>query len=119
MAYGVILRIIPQTQIAQAVLINLFSSPELKACVDDPSHAAGEIIRLARTKALAARPVPNNDDTKRLRPVVDMNDTVEKVVFDLSFCQGYTPDAIAEKLHLSRTNVMKSIYVYFKDLRSS
>lgn len=117
MAYGIILRIIPQPQIAQAVLINLFSSPELTACVDNPAHAAGEIIRLARTKALTARPVP--DDTVEPKPVSTPNDTVEKAVFDLSFCQGYTPDAIAEKLQLSRTNVLKSIYSYFKNLRSS
>ncbi len=117
MAYGIILRIIPQPQAAQSILIDLFSSPELTACVNDPLHAAGEIIRLARTKALAARPV--SEDPADSKPASTTNDTVEKVVFDLSFCQGYTPDAIAEKLQLSRTNVLKFIYSYFRDLRSS
>jgi hypothetical protein len=117
MAYGIILRIIPDPESAQAVLIDLFSSPELKACAEVPAHTAGEIIRLARIKALAAK--PDSTTFVPTRPDSDTNDNLEKLVFDLSFCQGYSPETIAEKLQLSRTNVLKSIYTYFKNLRSS
>ncbi|AKD54114.1 hypothetical protein [Spirosoma radiotolerans] len=123
MAYGVILRIIPEPERAQAVLIDLFSSPQLLACAEIPTHTAGEIIRLARAKALAAKCVaPVSSLTLSDSDVnghFDTNDNVENIVFDLSFCQGYSLEAIAEKLQLSRTNVLKSIYTYFKHLRSS
>ncbi|GAB3776203.1 hypothetical protein GCM10028818_21470 [Spirosoma horti] len=123
MAYGVILRIIPEPKRAQAVLIDLFSSPELIASAEIPAHTAGEIIRLARVKALAAKPVnsasspilSNSDANDQF----DTNDNLENIVFNLSFCQGYSLEAVAEKLQLSRTNVLKSIYTYFKHLRSS
>lgn len=123
MAYGVILRIIPEPERAQTVLIDLFSSPQLTVCAEIQTHTAGEIIRLARLKALAAKPgdpvsspILSNSATNGH---FDTNDTIENIVFDLSFCQGYSPEAIAEKLQLSRTNVLKSIYTYFKHLRTS
>ncbi|WP_461135949.1 hypothetical protein [Spirosoma lituiforme] len=123
MAYGVILRIIPEPEPAQAVLIDLFSSPQLREYAGTSSHTAGEIIRLARQKALTARSTatlssPIVTDSTRNRNFA-ANDNVENTVFELSFCQGYSTDAIAEKLQLSQTNVLKSIYTYFKQLRSS
>ena len=123
MAYGIILRIIPDPEQAQAVLVDLFSSPQLREYAETPAHTAGEIIRLARLKALAVRSVatlsPQMVPNSYTNNTFDANDNVENIVFDLSFCQGYSTDAIAEKLQLSRTNVLKSIYTYFKQLRSS
>ncbi|WP_460940523.1 RNA polymerase sigma factor sigma-70 region 4 domain-containing protein [Spirosoma humi] len=123
MAYGIILRIIPEPERAQAVLIDLFSSPQLNECADIPAHTAGEIIRLARLKALAAKsadpvssPILSTSDTNGH---FNTNDNLENTVFDLSFFQGYSLETVAEKLHLSRTNVLKFIYAYFKHLRSS
>ncbi|WP_381503932.1 RNA polymerase sigma factor [Spirosoma flavum] len=117
MAYGLILQIIPEPDLAQAVLVDLFTSPQLKSYAETPSQVAGEIIRLARNKALIAKPIHTTPSLSI--PVSTTNDNTAKLVFDLSFCQGYTPEAIAEKLQLSRTNVLKSIYTYFKQLRSS
>ncbi len=118
MAYGLILRIIPEPELAQAVLIDVFTSPRLTACAE--TSTAGEIIRLARAKALAARPTS-------IGPVLisaqfpATNDTIDtaKLVFNLSFCQGCTPEAIAEKLKLSPVNVLKTFHTYFNYLRSS
>lgn len=118
LAYGIILRIIPEPELAQAVLIELFLLPQLKACTETPSPA--EIIRLARSKALAARPVNTNTDIgPTLLPSPSDTTSTAKFVFNLSFCQGYTPESIAEKLKLSRTNVLKAFHTYFNYLRSS
>ncbi|GAB4022297.1 hypothetical protein [Spirosoma koreense] len=118
MAYGIILTIIPEPEVAQKVLMDLFASPPLSACPEAPT--AGEIIRLARTKALAAKSVSVNLPDSPI-PFAQSNDAVNiaEIVFNLSFCQGYTPEAVAEKLNLSTTNVFKAFYSYFKHLRSS
>ncbi|RYZ47812.1 MAG: hypothetical protein EOP49_20260, partial [Sphingobacteriales bacterium] len=57
MAYGVIMQIIPQPDLAQNVLIDLFASPEIASLPDSPSQAACAIVRMARTKALSAKSV--------------------------------------------------------------
>lgn len=122
MAYGIILRIIPEPEQAQAVLVDLFSSPQLREFSETPAHIAGEIIRLARLKALAARSatiLPPRSSNSTINNAFNANDNLENIVFNLSFCQGYSTDAIAEKLQLTRTNVLRSIYTYFKQLRSS
>ncbi len=117
MAYGIILQIIPEPELAQTVLVDLFTSPQIKSCAEMSSHATSEIIRLARSKAIAARLAPVA--ASQSISTSTTNDNTEKLVFDLSFCQGYTLEAIAEKLQLSHTNVLKFIYTYFKHLRSS
>ncbi len=116
MAYGIILSIIPEPELAQTVLTNVFASPQLAS--DPKTPTATDIIRLARAEALASRPLRVSQS---MPPNADTNDTIEtsKLVFDLSFCQGYSIEAIAEKLHLSPTNVLKVFYTYFKQLRSS
>jgi DNA-directed RNA polymerase specialized sigma subunit len=119
MAYGVILTIIPEPELAQEVLIDLFASSELKSQWGVSSHTAGEIIRLARIKALAARAA--SLDLHQGNITSDMTNTteVEKLVFDLSFRQGYTVEDVAKKLQVSQTNVLRFIHTYFKQLRSS
>lgn len=117
MAYGIILRIVPEPELAQAVLVDLFSCQELSKCVETKAHTAGEIIRLARHKALSA--ASKAVQPTSTLPVDNTNEPLEKRIFDLSFCEGYTSEAIAEKLQVSSTSVLKSIYTYFKYLRSS
>lgn len=112
LAYGVILRIIADPTLAQKVLVDLFASQPLNAYREEP--AASDIIRLARRLALDAKA-----ETTVSTPVANPADPLEKHIFDLAFCQGYTPETIAETLQLSPTSVLKSIYTYFKYLRSS
>lgn len=118
MAYGIILHIIPEPELAQTVLIDLFTSPQLKSRTEAPTP--GEIIRLARATALAARTLPISSPVT-LTPLSTTTDTTDtaKFVFNLSFCQGYSPEVIAEKLNLSLTNVLKAFHTYFNYLRSS
>ncbi|MBD2757545.1 hypothetical protein [Spirosoma validum] len=117
-AYGIILHVIPEPELAQKVLVDLFMSPQIQACTEIPT--TGEIIRLARAKALASKTVSNNSSLASTA-LIATNDTTDlaKLVFNLSFCQGCSTDIIAEKLNLSPTNVLKAFYTYFKYLRSS
>ncbi len=117
MAYGIILRIIPEPETAQTVLIDLFASPQIRSLTNVSAHSAGDIIRLARTNALAAKATLNTPTPPTPTPVA--NDNSPKVVFDLLFSQGYTPEAFSDNLHLSRSTVLKSIHTHFKHLRSS
>lgn len=117
LAYGIILQILPEPEQAQRVLIDLFSSPQVKSYTEFSNRVSGGIIRLAREKALAARPTTL---TKSLTiPTITVNDTTDKLVFDLSFYKGHTIDEIADKLQLSRANVLTKISSYFKHHRSS
>ena len=117
LAYGIILQILPEPEQAQRVLIDLFSSPQVKAYTEFSNRVSSGIIRLAREKALAARPITLT------KPLISsptaVNDTTDKSVFDLSFCKGYTVDEIADKLQLSRAIVLTKISSYFKHHRSS
>lgn len=116
MAYGLILRIIPEPVLAQTVLIDLFSSPQLMPVSGVATPTGAEIIRLARLKALAAKA-----ESVAAAPssFSGTSATTDKVIFDLSFSQGYSLETIAENLQVPRTNVLKSIYAYFQYLRSS
>ncbi|WP_020602863.1 hypothetical protein [Spirosoma spitsbergense] len=117
LAYGIILQIIPEPEQAQRVLIDLFSSPQVKAYAEFSNRVSSGIIRLAREKALAAR---STTLTKPLTTsAIAVNDTTDKLVFDLSFYKGYTIDEIADKLQLSRASVLTKISSYFKHHRSS
>lgn len=117
--YGIILRIIPEPELAQTVLIDVFSSPQISSFTEASKHAIGPIIRLARDKALEARPESIALNQPPPIQVSEPNVNTEKLVFNLSFYQGYTTEEIADKLQLSQTNVLKTIYTYFKQLRSS
>ncbi|SFE08785.1 hypothetical protein SAMN05216167_11060 [Spirosoma endophyticum] len=118
-AYGIILQIIPEPELAQTVLIDVFSSPQINSLAEGSTQAIGPIIRLARAKALDARPRATALNQPQPIQVPETNVNTEKLVFNLSFYQGYTTEEIADKLQLSQTNVLKTIYTYFKQLRSS
>ena len=118
-AYGIILQIISEPELAQTVLIDVFSSPQISSLTESSAYAIGPIIRLARAKALEARPESTALNQPLPIQVSETNVNTEKLVFNLSFYQGYTTEEIADKLQLSQTNVLKTIYTYFKQLRSS
>lgn len=116
MAYGVILQIIPESELAQHVLVDLFASPEMDACAKSSAGSACSIIRLARAKALEARANSGQHASSSSRPVA--NDMSAKRVFELSFYQGHKPETIAEQLNIPYTNVLKAIRGYFQYLRT-
>ncbi len=119
-AYGVILQILPQVNLAQEVLIDLFSSPELTAGLEQPGSIAVHIIRLARTKALAAKTKSTATDVPSF-PNESVTTTADlpKLIFTLSFCEGCTPEQIAEQLHISKSDVLTAIHTHFKSFRPS
>ncbi|WP_018620023.1 hypothetical protein [Spirosoma luteum] len=117
LAYGLILQIIPEPEQAQRILIDLFSSPQVKVYTEFSNRVSIGIIRLAREKALAARP-PASTKSPTVSTIA-VNDTTDKLVFDLSFYKGHTIDEIADKMHLSRASVLTKISSYFKHYRPS
>ena len=116
LVYGVILRILPEPKLAQTVLIDLFTCPEVKSYTESPLLVSSKLIRLARAKALGAR---SANSIKSLTISPTTNEDLNKRVFDLSFYEGYSVQEIAEKLHLSPADVLKMISVYFKQQRTS
>lgn len=118
MAYGIILNILPDPTMAQEVLLNLFASSQLKACDNYPFSYAGCVIKLARSKALEAKAKvvslsPGSEDGEA--NLVNSPDTI----FDLSFRKGLSIDLVAERLNISRQDVLKGIHVFFKTNRQS
>ncbi|GAB3944133.1 hypothetical protein GCM10028805_11350 [Spirosoma harenae] len=116
LAYGIILQIIPEPELAQTVLIDLFTSPEVKSYSESPLLVSSKLIQLARSKALKVRPA---HFMRSLSVSPSTNDDLGKLVFDLSFYEGYNVQEIAEKLNLSRANILNMIAVYFKQQRTS
>lgn len=120
MAYGVILQIIPEKEQAQRVLIDLFSSSQLEALHPEPSQGvASSIIRQARSRALAARQTTSTHNELFISTTTAGNDKQAKYVFNLAFCQGITPETIAQRLQIPYSAVMQAIHDYFLFLRTS
>lgn len=117
MAYGIILQIVPQPELAQQALVTLFLSPQLEQCIGPLSSPACAIVRLARLIALEINPVSLS--AKSTFPdTTDLSDeNKSKQIFDLSFRQGYELSIIAERLKIPYTEVMASIRNYFQYLR--
>lgn len=110
MAYGIILQIIPQPNLAQEVLVNVFSSPLLQSCNSYPFSFAACVIKLARSKAVEAK--------RKLMSIGSFSaDGMEKtpeLIFDLAFRQGFSPDEVAEKLNITKSEVLKAFHEFFK-----
>jgi hypothetical protein len=119
MAYGIILQIIPQAELAQKVLIDLFVSPQLQMRTDPSPHLACEIIRLARARALEVQLASPSQGVSYATPVSSSTDTSGKRIFDLSFFQGQKPELVAERLKIPCSDVLKAIREYFQYLRAS
>lgn len=118
MAYGIILQIVPQPELAQQALVTLFLSPQLEQCIGPLSSPACAIIRLARLMALEVNPTSLSAKTGFPDTTTDLDEeNKSKQIFDLSFCQGYELSTIAERLKIPYTEVMASIRNYFQYLR--
>ncbi|WP_159472083.1 hypothetical protein [Dyadobacter sp. 3J3] len=114
MAYGIILQIVPQPHLAQEILVSVFSSPLLQSCNSYPFTFAVCVIKLARAKAVEAKRklmtlAPFSGDNGH-----SIKENTPEVIFDLAFRQGYSPDEVAEKLKISKSEVLKAFHEFFK-----
>ncbi|WP_025763829.1 RNA polymerase sigma factor [Dyadobacter tibetensis] len=109
MAYGIILQIVPQTHLAQEILVEVFASPLLKACNSYPFSYAVCIIKLARSKAIEARRKVGSYISD---PLTEPELLTERV-FELTFRQGLTPEEVAERLQITKSEVLKSFHAFF------
>jgi hypothetical protein len=118
LAYGIILQIVPQPHLAQEILISVFSSPMLKACNSYPFTFAVCVIKLARQKAVEAK-----NKLTEIAPLGENSysaqDKSPAAIFDLSFRQGYSPDEVATRLQLSKSEVLKAFHDFFKSSRNA
>ena len=117
LAYGVILQIIPNEQLAQEVLVSLFSSVSLHGCNENVVNKTICIIRNARAKAVEYKAKYTSSTSPPINENLVSEDAIPKLVFDLSFRQGLKPEVIAEKLNISRERVLKAFNEYFKLFR--
>jgi hypothetical protein len=117
MAYGIILQILPQPHLAQEVLVSVFSSPQLQSCNSYPFTFAVCVIKLARAKAVEAK--------RRLMALqpehekANFADKSPQQIFDLAFRQGFTPDEVAEKLNISKPEVLRAFHEFFRGSHKS
>lgn len=118
MAYGIILNILPDPKMAQEVLLNIFASSQLKACDSYPFSYAGCVIKLARAQALEAKQKVASLSSFSEDGVGGEVNSPENI-FDLSFRKGLSLDLVAERLNISRQDVLKGIHVFFKTNRQS
>jgi len=114
MAYGIILQIIPQAHLAQEVLISVFSSPQLQSCNSYPFTFAVCIIKLARAKAVEAKRKLMAVPSPTLDISYDASDKSPQRIFDLAFCQGFSPEEVAAKLKISKPEVLRSLHAFFE-----
>ncbi|GGM99714.1 hypothetical protein GCM10010967_37140 [Dyadobacter beijingensis] len=115
MAYGIILQILPQVHLAQEVLVSVFSSPQLQSCNSYPFTFAACVIKLARAKAVEAK-----RKLTALAPIGEhtSGDASPQSIFDLAFRQGFTPEEVAGKLNISKSEVLRSFHEFFKSYRN-
>ena len=119
MAYGIILQIIPQPHLAQEILVNVFSSPQLQSCNSYPFTFAVCVIKLARAKAVEAKRKLMSIAPENIESAYNREDSSPQVIFDLAFRQGYTPDEVAQKLNIPKSEVLKAFHDFFKSHRNS
>ena len=119
MAYGIILQILPQPHLAQEVLVSVFSSPQLQSCNSYPFTFAACVIKLARAKAVEAKRklnalVPANEEY-----ALNDDSLSPQNIFELAFRQGFTPDEVASKLNITKSEVLRSFHDFFKSYRNA
>ncbi len=117
MAYGIILQIVPQKQMAQEIMIELFDSLTVNPCVEGKVSIAVCIIRKARELALLYK--QKFDWEIAHVPAAETDTEQAQFIFDLSFRQGKSAETIAEKLNIPKAKVYKAISQYFKTFRQS
>ena len=119
MAYGIILQIIPQPHLAQEILVNVFSSPELVGCNSYPFSFSVCVIKLSRAKAVEAKRKMMSIAPKAIENSLSTSEQSPQLIFDLAFCEGYTPEEVAEKLNISKSEVLKAFHDFFKSYRNA
>jgi hypothetical protein len=119
MAYGIILQIIPQPHLAQEILVSVFSSPLLQACNSYPFSFAVCVIKLARSKAVEAKRKLEMIEPKNLENSSTFGDWTPQLIFDLAFRQGFTPEEVASKLNISKSEVLRAFHDFFKSPSNS
>jgi AraC-like DNA-binding protein len=119
MAYGIILQIIPQPHLAQEILVNVFSSPQLQSCNSYPFTFAVCIIKLARAHAVEAKRKLMSVAPDNTGITYNREDGSPQLIFDLAFRQGNTPEEVAQKLNISKSEVLKAFHDFFKTHRNS
>jgi hypothetical protein len=111
MAYGIILNIVPQPEVAQTILVDLFATMPVDEKIGLQERESTFIIRLARTKALANRPNSAERSPTSFHPT---ERNLPKVVFNLSFWHGCDSEEIAERLQITKNDVLRAIRTYVK-----
>jgi DNA-directed RNA polymerase specialized sigma24 family protein len=119
MAYGIILQIIPQPHLAQEVLVSVFSSPQLQSCNSYPFTFAVCVIKLARAKAVEARRKLTALTHIEEGEVSENGSQSPQAIFDLAFRQGFTPDEVAGKLNITKSEVLRSFHEFFKTYQNA
>lgn len=117
MAYGVIRQIVSEPELAQALLIDLFASPQIASLHDTQPHTACAIVRMARMKALEARS-GESMASAGLETQSGPDDNLPKLIFELSFNKGFRLEAIAERLEMTYLDVLKAMRVYVESIRT-
>lgn len=113
-AYGVILQIIPNEKHAQEVLIRLFSDSILDKCKKCAASKIACVVKCSRLAALEFKKLSNfNSNAEENRE----NTNLSHIIFNLSFRDGYSLDAIAAKFSISKQATLKYIQDYFKTFR--
>lgn len=118
LAYGVILQIVPQPELAQQVLVDLFSSDELPFAADSSASQSAALIRLARRQALAVSAAPNAPAGPRTasRPITD--ESLPELVFDLTFRRGQQLRTVADRLQMTYEDISRALRTYVHSFRN-
>ena len=117
MSYGVIMQIVSEPELAQAVLIDLFVSPQITSLHNAQPHTACAIVRMARMKALEAKS-GESIVSAGLETQSGPNENLPKLVFDLSFNKGFRLETIAERLEITYLDVLKAMRAYIESIRT-
>lgn len=119
MAYGVILQILPQAHLAQEALLEVFTSAQLASFANGSGNPAITIIRLARSKALELKAKAKERDAAIAEPMTSVGGYSPEFIFDLSFRQGYSFEAISEQFGLSKPEITKAVRDFIHLFRRS
>lgn len=118
LAYGVILQIVPRPELAEKILVDLFSSEELPLGAEQPRTQAIAIVRLARQKALAAQPASAMPESLPPGSRSLTDESLPKLVFDLTFRRGHTLGVVADRLQMTYEDVLQAIRTYVHSFRN-
>ena len=119
LAYGVILQILPQSLLAQEALLSVFSADQLPYFSNSSVNPAISVIRIARAKALELKEKTAEREAARAEPFSVNSSYSPEYIFDLSFRQGYSFEAISEQSGLSRPELVKAIRDFIHVFRRS